>query len=113
MLAPVELISDILEVVDHILSKGGTALLQYARDRPWKTGGAGGAKEDGEQKKEVEVVSAVVDVYFKVFVPFVRRAFVEGVYGVKVSDVGEGSAELMGVLGEWREVVDARASSAS
>lgn len=102
MLAPVELLLDILNNLDHILSEGASVLLLYSKKKPWKTGGSGGTKEDGEQKKELEVMVALIDVYFKVFIPFMRRALVEGVYGVKMSDVSEGSDDLKQVLVEWK-----------
>lgn len=103
MLAPVELLPDLLRILDHILSQGGTTLLNYAKDKPWRGGGTGGTKEDAEQRKESNVVSVLTEVYFEVFVPFVRRALAEGVYGVKTSELGDELGELEDVIAEWKE----------
>jgi len=57
---------------------------------------------DDEERKEEEVLSVVGTVYVQVFVPFVRRALVEGVYGVAM---GKTDAplwkDLKGALDDW------------
>ena len=75
MLAPVELLGDILSVLEKTLARSGDTLLRYGHDKIWRTGGRSVAPE--ETDRDSEVVDANVELYFTVFVPFVRRALVE------------------------------------
>ncbi|KAJ8474247.1 hypothetical protein ONZ51_g7354 [Trametes cubensis] len=85
LLAPASLMDDLRIALDNALARGTDALLAYMRSLPeeWSNGPTTTAAQE-ESKREDEVVRAVGAVYAKVFVPFLRRALVEGVYGVKV-----------------------------
>ncbi|KAI0789415.1 Dor1-like family-domain-containing protein [Abortiporus biennis] len=100
MLAPTDLLSTILAIFDSHIAKAEKELLRYSTSKPWRSDG-----QESEIKKEEEVVKALVDVYFKVFVRFIRRAVVEGVYGVKLDDFEGGgmNQDLFEVVGEWEE----------
>lgn len=99
MLAPVELVDDLLEALEEALAEGASVLLQLARDRAW-TG------TDEERREEEGIVKAGGMVYVKVFVPFVRRALVEGVYGVSMGDVDGMGQALEDVLRDWEAWLD-------
>ncbi|KAI0829072.1 Dor1-like family-domain-containing protein [Trametes gibbosa] len=105
LLAPVSLLHDLLLALDNALARGAEALLEYARtaeDTEARSNGATTASVE-EARRDREVVSAVRLVYVRVFVPFVRRALAEGVYGVKVNvsagetNVGVDVGEELGV----------------
>ncbi|PCH34172.1 Dor1-domain-containing protein [Wolfiporia cocos MD-104 SS10] len=102
MLAPVELLDDLLRMLDESLARSAQALLAFARDVASQS--LGSAEEEA---KDRAVVKATGVVYVRVFAPFIRRALVEGVYGVDMSEaeVPEGS-ELAGALQEWRDYLD-------
>ena len=44
--------------------------------------------------------------YTKVFVPFMRRALIEGVYGISLDDVDGMGQTLAGALREWEAWLD-------
>ncbi|KAJ6609362.1 Dor1-like family-domain-containing protein [Mycena sp. CBHHK59/15] len=73
LLAPVEILSELVIVLDGALNEGGDALLAYVR-----------RVCDNGKEQDDKVVLAAGEVYFGVFVPFMRRALVEGVYGVPI-----------------------------
>lgn len=79
LLAPQDLLGDAVEALDASLVASAEALLQI--------------NGEGEEKG---LVGAARQVFGTVFVPFVRRALVEGVYGVRV----EGAWVPGGRLGE-------------
>ena len=63
---------------------------------------ANGTSNAEDAKREEDAVRATGVVYVKVFVPFIRRALLEGVYGVKMDEEGAAVGEdLAGVLKEW------------
>ncbi|KAH9936985.1 Dor1-like family-domain-containing protein [Fomitopsis serialis] len=102
LLAPVELLDDLLQALDTSLARGLDTLLTLARDRPWTSEPKYMPVEDEEQK-ETEVIKAAAAVYVKMFLPFMRRALVEGVYGVKVGDVDAPPRKDLGVALEGWE----------
>ncbi|KAI0673980.1 Dor1-like family-domain-containing protein [Trametes maxima] len=110
LLAPASLLRDLLAALDAALARGATDLLAYARSVVLsdRTNGATTASAD-EAKREEDVVRAVGVAYTKVFVPFLRRALVEGVYGVKAGGEESGvevNEELRRALDEVREWLD-------
>lgn len=68
LLAPVKIIGDLLAVLDSVLAESAKVF--------WGNTAEDGSKED--------VIRAAGAVFVRIFVPFVRRALVEGVYGVKI-----------------------------
>ncbi|TFY55016.1 hypothetical protein EVJ58_g8514 [Rhodofomes roseus] len=101
LLAPVELLDDLLRALDASLARGLGTLLSLARDRPWTSEPKYMPVED-EDQKEIETLKSAGTVYVKVFVPFLRRALVEGVYGVKMGEVDVSPGEdLHTALKEW------------
>jgi len=69
-------------------------------DEGGSDGDGGSGKEHAAKVKEEEVMRAAGTVFVSVFVPFVRRALVEGVYGVKMMEVeghGDGKRRRWGV----------------
>jgi len=86
LLAPRRIMYGLLEVLDEALGQGGHVLCEYL-EGPLST-------EDDTRKgggeKERKLAKVVGEMYFRVFVPFLRRALVEGVYGVRdIADGGE------------------------
>ena len=63
----------VLDVLESGLARNGEALLAYAR--AWR--------DDGVER---EVARAAGAAYVRVLVPFLRRAIVEGVFGVASQD---------------------------
>ncbi|KAF9819997.1 hypothetical protein IEO21_01659 [Rhodonia placenta] len=100
LLAPVELLSALLRALDTSLAKGLSALLALTREPPWADAPSRPSAEDA--KAEEGVVGAAATVYARVLVPFIRRALVEGVYGVSMGKanmpVGK---DLKDVLDKW------------
>lgn len=68
-LAPMGALDGVLDALEAGLARNGEALLGYVRE--WRGDGA-----------EREAVRAVGAAYVRVFVPFLQRAIVEGVYGI-------------------------------
>jgi hypothetical protein len=61
---------------------------------------------DQETKREQEDKAARVagEMYFGVFVPFLSRVLVEGVYGRKVEELdGESEGKVAGVVKRWED----------
>jgi len=95
MLAPAELLDDVASILDGTLAKAGSALLQYTRQKSWKSDAKTAGGDPG-------VVAASNAIFFDVFVPFARRALIEGVYGQKVEEIKTGSS-LLSVLQDYEE----------
>ncbi|KDR85507.1 hypothetical protein GALMADRAFT_365505 [Galerina marginata CBS 339.88] len=95
---------------DDVLSKGGEALFAYIKafhtqSHPTANGSSSDGVED-ENDKEKRVLMAFGQVYFGTLVPFMRRALVEGVYGVKLDSTFEGGGEaLPNVVMDWEDFV--------
>ncbi|KZT22621.1 Dor1-domain-containing protein [Neolentinus lepideus HHB14362 ss-1] len=90
LLAPQDLLPDAVEALDNTLTGSCEAFLQLA-----EMNGDHGDREGA-------VVRAAAQVFGQVFVPFVRRALIEGVYGAKV----RGDWEVSGRLKERLNSVD-------
>ncbi|KAI0706262.1 Dor1-domain-containing protein [Cerioporus squamosus] len=102
LLAPAQLLGDLLVVLERSLAHGAIMLLVCARSASDER--ANGSLNDEDAKREEDAVRAAGTVYIKIFVPFMRRALVEGVYGVKMDEEGMKVGEdLAGVLREWDE----------
>jgi hypothetical protein len=59
--------------------------------------------EESEKEYQRRVIMAFGEVFFKVFVPFMRRALVEGVYGTKLDASFQGGELLPGVVMDWED----------
>jgi hypothetical protein len=106
MLAPVGIMDELLSALEAVLADGLTSLLRYARSFSWKRARANAGDGVGDGEREERVMRAAGDVYVKIFVPYMRRALVEGVYGVEMSmDAalagGESQTELGKAIREW------------
>ncbi|KAG6876816.1 hypothetical protein C0992_011654 [Termitomyces sp. T32_za158] len=101
LLAPIGIMYELVGVLDGTLGRAGEELLEYLK------GFVGKDKDENEDK----VSRAVGEAYFKVLVPFMKRALVEGVYGVDISKLeevgGEGHEKLREVLERWEKDVRA------
>ncbi|KAH9854388.1 Dor1-domain-containing protein [Lenzites betulinus] len=110
LLAPSELLHDLLRALDSALSRGAAELSEYARAAvvvEAKSNGATTASVE-EARRDREVVGAVRAVYARVFVPFMRRALAEGVYGVKVDGtLGEAEVAVGGELARTLKELEA------
>lgn len=99
LLAPCRIMIELLGVLEEALGEGGEALCEYLENILGGVGG--GLRREGAEKdrgRERKVAKMVGEVYFRVFVPFLRRALVEGVYGIKeVDDGGEVAGRQRGV----------------
>jgi hypothetical protein len=85
LLAPVSILPDLIEVVHGVLAQGGDSLLAYlqayASNLALLNKNAAVTEDELERRrKERRIARAVGEVYFGIFVPFVGRALVEGVY---------------------------------
>ncbi|KAF9260861.1 Dor1-domain-containing protein [Marasmius fiardii PR-910] len=95
LIAPTKICAALQTVLDKEITRCGKALLVYLRcvvedpalkSANWTNGysehGNGDVKVDKVTKEEQTVV-AVGEVFFGIWVPFIRRALGEGVYGIK------------------------------
>jgi hypothetical protein len=87
LLAPRRIMGELLGVLEEVLGEGGEVLCEYL-DGIFQAGGD--QSRDAEKEREKRVAKMVGEAYFRVFVPFLKRALVEGVYGVKDIDEGGG-----------------------
>lgn len=103
-LAPLGAMQDLVRVLEDVLREGGDVLREYVMEWTPRVGsevaGSDGAGDEGEEgvgndgegggvtegEREKIVADAAGEVYEVVFVPYMRRALVEGVYGVKMGD---------------------------
>jgi hypothetical protein len=99
LLAPVGIMRDLAGVLEDVLAEGGEFVLEYLKGWVGQSGANGGG-DDEERERESRIAKAGGDIYFRVFVPFVRRGLVEGVYGAKENDVEDGE-QLGKVIMEW------------
>lgn len=99
MLAPVELYSDLFKAMENDIVKGGSALVQYAKDKPWTGGSKSSPSVEEDDQTALEALGVV---YFKVFAPFILRALSEGVYG-KPLDV-DSLPSLSEARNGWQEM---------
>ncbi|GLB43583.1 putative dor1-like family protein [Lyophyllum shimeji] len=106
LLAPVEIMCELVDVLDGVLARAGRELLGYLR--PFLLSEGEGGKVDEESVREGKVARTVGEAYFGVMVPFVRRALVEGVYGVDIGELGEVKGEgvegLRSVVRKWDDM---------
>ncbi|KAJ7492297.1 Dor1-like family-domain-containing protein [Mycena latifolia] len=99
LLAPVEILAELVAVLDSVLDQGGDALLSYARR----------VCDEGKEQDE-KIVVAAGEVYFGVFLPFMRRALVEGVYGAAVEAMEVATTTS---IREWEGWLAARSEGAA
>lgn len=90
LLAPVEILGELTGVLEGVLDLSGDALLSYVRRA---------CDETKEQDEKVAVAAGKV--YFDVFVPFMRRALVEGVYGMPIASWEAGGLSTLTAVREW------------
>jgi hypothetical protein len=105
LLAPVRIMGDIVAILDEVLADSAAVFLSHVQGSGFNEGTSEG------------VTRAAGKVFVHVFVPFVRRGLLEGVYGVKVTSedaerfkVSEES-ELGKVSREWESWLDPEADS--
>ncbi|TDL21007.1 Dor1-domain-containing protein [Rickenella mellea] len=111
LLAPLSLLHPLLASLDTSLATCATSFLVYAQLPPTSaTSTVLSARISGEQEQvdERKVIQGARKVLVNVLVPFVRRALVEGVYGVK-EELGMGK-ELESGLKAWREWLETQES---
>ncbi|KAK7680555.1 hypothetical protein QCA50_016337 [Cerrena zonata] len=99
LLAPVELQDDILLLLDDVIARAGAVLLDYTKEKAWISNRQVAEEED----REVSIAGASCTTYFKVFVPFMRRALTEGVYGTSSKEM-DASERLSKVLADWESL---------
>lgn len=100
LLAPVDLLPGLLLALERSLAHGAIMLLVCARSAADERAHGSSHSNAEDAKRDEDAARVAGTMYVKVFVPFVRRALVEGVYGAKMSDFEVGE-DLAGVLGEW------------
>ncbi|KAJ7070712.1 Dor1-like family-domain-containing protein [Mycena amicta] len=79
-LASVDIFTELTTALDGMLAECGDAVLGYAR----RVCDGASLKEDAQEQEE-KIVLAAAEVYFTVLLPYVRRALVEGLYGIPLS----------------------------
>lgn len=99
LLAPVAIIQELAAELDGVLAACGNDLIEYlGKFNNRQTGGDG-------VDREAKIAQAAGDVYFQVFVPFMRRALVEGVYGADIEQFQAGDEgkvrALEKVIAKW------------
>ena len=109
LLAPTSVLHTLVRVLDDVLSKGGEAVLIYVKavfseNMPNGTTLEEGAEIDAHEKED-KVAMSTGRVYFSVFVPFMRRALVEGVYGTPLDFNFDGGGALPNVVMDWEDFV--------
>lgn len=110
LLAPTSILHALLRILDDVLGKGGEAVLEYVKTLSSKTMPNGTNLEERAEidvrQKEDKVAMSIGHVYFSVFVPFMRRALVEGVYGTPLdSNFDGGGGALPSVVMDWEDFV--------
>lgn len=111
LLAPTNILHTLVRVLDDdILAKGGEAVIKYVKAVFSEGISNGTILEEGVeidvQEKEDTVAMSTGHVYFAVFVPFIRRALVEGVYGTPLdSNFDGGGGILPSVVMDWEDFV--------
>jgi conserved oligomeric Golgi complex subunit 8 len=111
LLAPTNILHTLVRVLDDdVLGKGGEAVIKYIKavfsDKMSNGTISQEAAVIDTHEKEDTVAMSTGHVYFSVFVPFMRRALVEGVYGTPLDshfDRGEGT--LPSVVMDWEDFV--------
>nr|GAT57403.1 predicted protein [Mycena chlorophos] len=103
-LASVELFVPLTAALDGMLNDTGGAVLAYTR-RVCEDG-------DRDEQQQQAIALAAAEVYFTVLVPYLRRALVEGLYGLAVAD-WEGAAEVLMCVREWEGWLDERKQAES
>jgi hypothetical protein len=108
LLAPTDILPTLANTLDNeVLGKSGETLHTYiktfCRDPPPVT--ANGNTADAGSEKEKKIIMSFGQVYFGVLVPFMRRALVEGVYGVALDANFEGGDHLPNVVMDWEDFV--------
>ena len=104
LLAPVKITKYLLSALDQTLAESASVFLAYAKD-------------DRIKDTDREVLEAAGAVFYRVFVPFIRRALIRGVYGLKITS-GSGfrvdaESNLGKVLREWESWLDSDEESGS
>ena len=111
LLAPTSILHTLLSVLDgDVLGKGGEAVFEYVKAIYAKNTSNGTILAEGAEvnahEKEDKVAISIGHVYFSVFVPFMRRALVEGVYGIPLdSNFDGGGGTLPNVVMDWEDFV--------
>ena len=104
LLAPVTITKYLLSALDETVAESANVFLDYAQDNRIK---------DTDEK----VLEAAGTVFLRVFVPFIRRALIRGVYGLKItsgSGLGvDAESDLGKVLREWESWLDSDEESGS
>jgi len=111
LLAPTDILPALASILDNeVLGKTGEILHAYikafCKDPPPATanGNIVDVGDDGIER-EKKVIMSFGQVYFGVLVPFMRRALVEGVYGVALDSNFEGGDRLPDVVMDWEDFV--------
>ncbi|KAJ7459080.1 Dor1-like family-domain-containing protein [Mycena galericulata] len=97
LLAPMGILSELVAVMDDVLDQSGDTLLAYAR-----------RVCDETKEQDEKIVVAAGQVYFGVFVPFMRRALIEGVYGVPMASWEAVDSRTPACIREWEGWLSAR-----
>ena len=107
LLAPTNILHTLVRVLDdEILAKGGEAIIKYVKAVFSENTPNGEGAEIDVHEKEDTVAMSTGHVYFSVFVPFIRRALVEGVYGTPLdSNFDGGGGTLPSVVMDWEDFV--------
>ena len=111
LLAPTNILHTLVRVLDDdILAKGGEAIIKYVKAVFSENMSKGSIIEQGAEvdvhEMEHTVAMSTGHIYFSVFVPFIRRALVEGVYGTSLdSNFDGGGGTLPSVVMDWEDFV--------
>jgi hypothetical protein len=100
LLAPVKIIGDLVAILDEVLADSAAVFLNHVQS---------GGSNDGQGE---EATKAAGQVFIRIFMPFMRRALLEGVYGVKIVSADAAKfevskeSELGKVSRDWESWLD-------
>ncbi|KAH6916706.1 Dor1-like family-domain-containing protein [Coprinopsis sp. MPI-PUGE-AT-0042] len=107
LLPALSILADLVEILDDVLADGAHALIMYLNRYSSSLSQSTAITDDDieRRKRDIRVAQAVGEVYLAVFLPFMRRALVDGVYGHSEEIKSETSGTKMKAVNEkWEKL---------
>jgi hypothetical protein len=109
LLAPTSIVFSLSRFLDDdILFRSSEAIMGYIKtycveNQEMPNGVSSTNAAESEKVYQRRVIMAFGEVFFKVFVPFMRRGLVEGVYGTKLDANFQGGELLPSIVMDWED----------